>query len=48
MVKKGGLKKKKPGVRKGKAIGKVNVPKGSFAYVKNGTVFAFKPKRRSK
>jgi len=29
-------------------LGKVSVPKGMFAYVKDGTVFGFKPKRRSR
>lgn len=35
--------------QKGKKIGKVNLPKGHFAYVKgNGDVIAFKPKRGKK
>jgi hypothetical protein len=29
-----------------KKFGKVSVPKGYFAFVKNGTVYGFKPKNR--
>jgi len=29
-----------------KVLGKVNVPKGMFAYVKKGTVYGFSPKKR--
>ena len=27
-------------------LGKVRVPKGMFSYVKNGTVYGFKPRRK--
>lgn len=37
--------KKRSGNQK-KALGKVSVPKGMFAYVKNGTVYGFKPRRK--
>ena len=37
--------KKRSGNQK-KVLGKVSVQKGMFAYVKKGTVYGFKPRRK--